>query len=661
MTILLFCCTTLHAQQPSGYTIEQLLQQLDAADDTETESWESIYDVVCDIAENPINLNTATKEDLQRLPFLTNQQIEDIQAYLYQYGDMQSMGELAMISSLDEVRMELLRHCSYISTTNSQGFPSWSTIAKYGKHNATLTGKIPFYKRKGDDNGYLGYPYRHSLRYSYGYGDYLKVGLTAAQDAGEPFFKGGNGMGYDHYSYYLVIRKLGRLKNLTLGHYKLRTGMGLVANNDIAFGKTMLLPTLLRPTATLRPYASRSSANYLQGAAATVEIVKHLDVTPFVSYRYIDATLRTDIPDAIATIVKSGYHRTPTEMKKKHNASMTNAGMHMEWKNNGFHLGATGLYTHLSMPLKPKTQQDYRRYSASGDSFWNASMDYGYTSNRLTVSGETAINDQHAIATANAASLRLSGAWQVTALQRFYSYRYYSLLANSFSDGGSVQNESGLYVGAEWRPSRRLAVSAYADVAHFPWKKYQADQSSNAWDANLAASYTTKPLTLSLHYRYRTKQKNNQQKTALTDDATHRLRLAAAWHHGAWSTLTQGYMAINDYKQSSRGWMASQQVAWQHRGTLQIAAHIAWFHTDDYASRIYSFERGPMYEFYFPAFYGEGIRYSLLAKATLSAKVSLLARMATTNYFDRDHISSGLQQIDHSSMTDLELQLRLRL
>ena len=36
-------------------------------------------------------------------------------------------------------------------------------------------------------------------------------------------------------------------------------------------------------------------------------------------------------------------------------------------------------------------------------------------------------------------------------------------------------------------------------------------------------------------------------------------------------------------------------------------------------------------------------------------------KVATTDYFDRDHISSGLQQIDASSQTDIEMQLRIRL
>lgn len=35
-----------------------------------------------------------------------------------------------------------------------------------------------------------------------------------------------------------------------------------------------------------------------------------------------------------------------------------------------------------------------------------------------------------------------------------------------------------------------------------------------------------------------------------------------------------------------------------------------------------------------------------------------IMKLGTTDYFDRNHISSGYQRIDRSSQTDLDLQLR---
>ena len=103
--------------------------------------------------------------------------------------------------------------------------------------------------------------------------------------------------------------------------------------------------------------------------------------------------------------------------------------------------------------------------------------------------------------------------------------------------------------------------------------------------------------------------------------------------------------------------MVTQRVGyvWQRGG---VDASLGYFHTDDYATRLYAYERGPLYQFSFPSFYGHGFRLSLLVRHALTPRLLLLARLATTDYLDRDHISSGLQQIDHSSQTDLDVQLR---
>ena len=63
---------------------QEYLEQLSEQEEYEDMNWESYEDILEGYAENPINLNTATKEDLEQFPFLSAQQIEDIQAYIYQ-------------------------------------------------------------------------------------------------------------------------------------------------------------------------------------------------------------------------------------------------------------------------------------------------------------------------------------------------------------------------------------------------------------------------------------------------------------------------------------------------------------------------------------------------------------------------------------------------
>ena len=41
------------------------------------------YELLSRLASHPFNINTATKEDLEQLPFLNDQQIADIMEYVY--------------------------------------------------------------------------------------------------------------------------------------------------------------------------------------------------------------------------------------------------------------------------------------------------------------------------------------------------------------------------------------------------------------------------------------------------------------------------------------------------------------------------------------------------------------------------------------------------
>ena len=639
---------------------QDVIAELATSDDMESPAWDNTIDLLTELADSPIDINNATREELERLPFLSDIQIEDIMAYLYQYGSMKSEGELAMIVSLDPLRRKLLTRFIFFGEKNEdRKFPKLSDISKYGKHDILASIKVPFYERKGDKNGYLGYQYKHSIRYTFSYSDYVKIGLTGAQDAGEPFFAGRNSMGYDHYSFYLSLRKMGRIKSLVVGRYKVKMGMGLVINNNIGLGKLTSLSSLGRQSNYIGGYSSRSDANYLQGAAITVSLPANMELTAFASYREIDATLNKD-DGSIATILKTGYHRTPTEMEKKNNSSQSLAGGNLSFDKNGFHAGVTALYTHLNRNIDPG-EQLYRRYYAKGQDYWNISVDYGFNKGRFSFAGETATGDCNAIATINKLGFRASGSLSLMAVYRRYSYKYYSLFSESFSEGGYVQNESGIYLGAEWHPSSYLSMSAYSDYSHFPWAKYLIDFSSRAWDNLVSASYSRGNITLGLRYRLKMKEKNNDEKNGLTDDITHKARLFMEYKTETWKLKTQADFTSDHYKENSNGWMITQSASWTPNRKLSFSASAGYFNTDDYNSRICFYEKGLLYSFNYPSLYGEGVRYSLWTRLTLSSRIWITAKLATTDYFDRDHISSGLQQIDHSSMTDLELQMRVRI
>ena len=644
---------TASAQQEHEW--EEYLNEVLTIEDVGTAAWEELYEQLCELNQHPMDMNHASREQLEQLPFLSAQQVEDIMAYLYQYGPMKSLAELQMIRSLDYQRRRLLTFFVRIDDDEQkQGFPSLKTITQYGRHELMATAKIPFYERRGDNEVYKGWPYRHWLKYQFSYDDQVKAGLVGAQDAGEPFFANKNRWGYDYYSYYVQIKHWGRLESLVLGKYRVSMGMGLIANNGFTMGKLTSLQNLGRSTTTLRAHSSRSSADYLQGAGATMTIVKGLSLTGFLSYRAMDATLNKD--GSATTIVTSGYHRTETELEKKDNLRNTTFGGNIRYQQHGIHAGLNIIAAHLNRELKPNTSLLYRQHAAQGTDFMNFSADYGYIHHRFAFNGETAMNKNGALATINSLSLQCGNGVSLMALYRFYSFRYTSLYANSFSEGGWVQNESGVYLGVNWQPSPRLKVMAYSDYAYFPWAKYQISQSSHAFDNMLQVSYLRNRWTIDARYRLKVRQRDNEDKSALQSRTEYRGRLSLTYD-GSFSSRTQVDYTQIVFRGQDRGWMVSQSLGYHHRW-LKLSGGLGYFHTDSYDSRVYLYESGPLYSYGFSQFSGEGIRYWLMARAEISRRLILTAKFGTTDYFDRSVIGTSYQQIDGSSQSDLDLQVR---
>lgn len=650
--VLLLTVLSSAAQEHRAW--EPLLAQVLTSDDLEAETWEDTYTLLCELEEQPLDLNTVTREELEQLPFLSAQQVEGIVAYLYYYGPMKSLSELRMIKALDRIQVNLLRCFTYVGDERQESpYPRLNDILSYGRHELMGNVRLPFYEREGDKNGYLGYPYRHWGRYQLTYRDYVKLGAVFSQDAGEPFFAGRNKAGYDFYSYYLQLKHLHRVENLVIGKYKLSAGMGLVLNNSFGMGKLVMLQQLGRSTNTVRPHASRSQSGYFRGIAATVSLSPHCRLTAFASYRPQDATLNDD--GTAATLLADGYHRTQTEMDKKDNTHATDAGARVFYRDGAFHAGATAVYTHFDRELRPNTATLYRRHYAQGNDFLNVSADYGYLHHRFSLNGETAMNRDGALATINSLNANVSDQLSVMLLQRFYSYSYTALYARSLSEGGRVQNESGVYLGLTWKPTPSLRLQAYTDYAYFAWARYQVSKPSHAWDNLVTAAYSRQLWSLTGRYRLHFRQKDNEAKTALDNLTEHRFRLAfSRLELGRLSTTTQTDAIVAD---SEWGYMLTQTVnaRWP---SLLLNVGGGYFHTTGYDSRLYVYERGPLYSFSFPAYYGEGLRLHLLAQVSVSHNLSLTAKIGYTHYYDRSTIGSGLQQIDGSSQTDLDLQAR---
>lgn len=660
LVFLIFCMGTVCARAQNERSWEEWLGTMSDVDDAESDRLELTYEELSELENHKIDLNRCTRDELLQLPLLSAQQVMDFIEYRNRHGRIETMVELYMIRSMEKSTIDLLSHFATIyPEVVKDTLPSLKNLIRYGRHELLATFKAPFYNRRGDENGYLGYKYKHWLRYTFTSGQHVKLGLVASQDAGEPFSAGQNKAGYDYYSFYLMLQKWGCVRRMVVGRYRLKFGMGLVINNSFGLGKINTLVTLGRSANNIMPHGSRSEANYLQGAAVCFRLSDRFSLTAFASLRKVDATLNRN-SSTVATLLRTGYHRTKSEMERRRNTSESLFGANLNFFRNGWHAGITGLYTAFNRELLPSTTQLYRRWYPRGSRFWNASIDYGYVSGRLNLSGETATGNCQQVATINTVSYQLTSTLTLVALQRYYPYQYYSLFSRSFAEGGAVQDESGVYLGGDWLIGRFMKLMFYTDYAWFAWPKYRISESSGSWDNMAQLSWQKELWSWAFRYRIRARKRDVAGKRGTTSYTEQRMRSTVTYSNNRWNLQTQADMALCQFTHNSFGVMLTENAGYScQRFRVNVTA--GYFHTDDYNSRLYTYERSVLYNFSFPSFYGHGMRLALNMRADFTSHLMLIGKLGMTKYFDRKVIGSGLQRINGSSMTDLEVQLRVKL
>lgn len=702
--LLLVCsCALAQEQESQSQFWEQYLTELYENEEDAAGNMEEAYEHLMELTQQPLDINKAEVDELLTIPGLTIDQISDIIRYREKYGRYRTTDELNMIASIDDrMKRYLVSFMKVYDDDASQWYKGeqLKRNIKRMSHTFLATATIPTYYRAGDKgataagaesenkyaNTYLGDPVKHSLRYSLAMGQNAKLNLAGAKTAGEPFFANGNGMGYDTYAFNLSLKRIGMFRHIIVGQFKAQFGMGLVLNNSFTLGKQGMISSVGRLTNTFTPHSSTSDSKHLQGIAATVDLGRW-QLSAFFSYRYIDATLNAD-GSTISTILTSGYHRTVKEMEKKNNTTQMTEGVHVRYsdvtrKGLDWMVGASFLHTSLNRSLDPTyskadTISDgkmYRRFYPRGSTFWNASVDYRIRWRDITFTGETATcslpmdgGGMGSVATINSILWRTSNSVTLTALQRYYQHDYTALYGSAFSDGGMVQNESGIFVGVKWVAAKRLVIDAYTDFAYFPWLKYRISNTSHSWDNSITATYTLPQWTFAARYRLKTRQRDitltdedGTKLKQLAEKTDQRLRLSASYTDGRWTSKTQVEACLLRFDDVTNGVMVSQAVSYDINKVFSVYASGAYFNTDDYDSRLYTYEKGMLYSFAYSAFYGRGLRASLLLKAKMSRACTAQVKVGHTHYYDRDVIGTAERQIFSNHQTDIDLQVKVKL
>ena len=666
----LFIIPACSAQNPSENLMEEVLEDLSVNNDINNSvnslNWENELEELSNRLQEPVNLNSATREQLEQFPFLSDIQIEHLLAYIYIHGQMETIYELQLVEELDRQTIQYLLPFVCIKAINNEPAFRWKTMLKdagrYGKNEVLIRLDIPFYKRKGYEHTYLGPSVYNSVKYTFRYRDQLYAGGVAEKDAGEPFAALHNRYGYDYYSFYLLLQNCGRLKLLAVGNYRLSFGQGLVMSTDYLMGKTIYASSFNNRSTGIKKHSSTDEYNYFRGVATTVALTKRLSVSAFYSHRNMDGVV-TD--GEITSVYKTGLHRSRKEADKKNLLTSQLTGGNVSYQQNHIRLGITGVYYVFNRPYEPELT-GYSKYNIHGNHFYNLGIDYAYRWRRFSFQGETAIGKQ-GWASLNRLQYSPVQDIQFMLIHRFYSYDYWAMYAHSFGEGSTVQNEQGYYVGLETTPFSHWRFFVSFDLFSFPWKKYRINKPSRGTDGLIQATFTPRT-NLSMYLKYRYKQKERDltgSKGTLTLPIFHhqlRYRLNYSLNDVFSSRTTLDYNHFHSQdRAATKGYQVTQMISSQLPWTRLFAdVQGSYFCTDDYDSRVYVSEKGLLYTFYTPSFQGRGFRCAVRLRYELNKHWLFITKFGETIYLNRNEIGSGNDLIYGNKKADIQMQLRIK-
>ena len=649
--------------------MEEVLEDLSVNNDINNSvnslNWENELEELSNRLQEPVNLNSATREQLEQFPFLSDIQIEHLLAYIYIHGQMETIYELQLVEELDRQTIQYLLPFVCIKAINNEPAFRWKTMLKdagrYGKNEVLTRLDIPFYKRKGYEHTYLGPSVYNSVKYTFRYRDQLYAGGVAEKDAGEPFAALHNRYGYDYYSFYLLLQNCGRLKSLAVGNYRLSFGQGLVMSTDYLMGKTIYASSFNNRSTGIKRHSSTDEYNYFRGVATTVALTKRLSVSAFYSHRNMDGVV-TD--GEITSVYKTGLHRSRKEADKKNLLTSQLTGGNVSYQQNHIRLGITGVYYVFNRPYEPELT-GYSKYNIHGNHFYNLGIDYAYRWRRFSFQGETAIGKQ-GWASLNRLQYSPVQDIQFMLIHRFYSYDYWAMYAHSFGEGSTVQNEQGYYVGLETTPFSHWRFFVSFDLFSFPWKKYRINKPSRGTDGLIQATFTPRT-NLSMYLKYRYKQKERDltgSKGTLTLPIFHhqlRYRLNYSLNDVFSSRTTLDYNHFHSQdRAATKGYQVTQMISSQLPWTRLFAdVQGSYFCTDDYDSRVYVSEKGLLYTFYTPSFQGRGFRCAVRLRYELNKHWLFITKFGETIYLNRNEIGSGNDLIYGNKKADIQMQQRM--
>ncbi len=643
--------------------VEKILESV-AEKNTQNMDYTNLLDAVEFLSNNPLDINTATAEELQHIYLFNDYQIKSLLKYRKNNGTFFSIYELQLVPGFSTDFIQTIAPLIRIKPNIPELDRKYTRQLILLKAETNLQ-KEKAYNMDSDSSKYLGNPYKYYIRYQYIINSKIQFGFTAEKDKGEPFFTTPNGQGFDYYSGYFQIKKVGFFQQINVGDYQVKFGEGLNLWSGIRQGKSSFTTQNRRKLQGINAYKSTNENLFFRGISAIITPIKNSELGVFASSKKIDATIDTS-ENFISGIVNTGLHRNLKEFDKKHNIKEQALGAYFIINKRIIKAGISFTYYKYSSPLENKKQL-YAYHNFKGTDNYNVSVNYKTNLKNITLFGEIARCKSGGLGFLQGANLQLHPQIFIEGIYRNYEKNYHTRYAAAFGERSENRNERGFYLGTTIYPLPKWSIKAYYDQYEFPWLTYRASSPISGHD--YFAEIDFKPnnnLTVYFRYKQENKPENSHklpiQSTVEVQKNHYRLHLTA---EPAPNWQLRNRVEFSYYKKQQRtehGFLAYQDIIYQfNKLPLRVGIRYAVFDTDSYNTRIYAYENDVLYGYSIPAYYDKGTRFYINVKYQILKNAVLYFRYAQTQYANKKSMGSGLSTIKGSTKSDIKILVKVNL
>jgi hypothetical protein len=619
-----------------------------AANETDPEGASLLTEQLYELYEKPVTINSGTISEISRLFFLSDFQIKSLTDYIQTTGKIVSLYEIAAIPGFDRSVAEM------ISPFISFGLIADNIPDSLKWNNTLLTNLIV---NPGErDTSLSGSSLKFLTKYRLRAGPF-EGGFTIEKDPGEKFFTGSPPLP-DFFSAHASYSGKGVVKKIIVGDFSSRFGQGTNINTGIRTGLSLTSPGYMSARNEIRPYTSTDENNYFRGVAAEFSLRK-FDLSIFCSYNKIDATpaLRPDSSYTyIENLYRTGLHTTSSQILKKDILSETASGFNFSCNLTSMKIGMTWSAIMFSIPILAEVTDPENLYDFNNRKNNIFSLYYNSLISRILLYGEISLNNMDNFAVVQGATLRPSDRLSINVLYRDYAREFISFHGNGPGNSSHNNNERGILGNFTFEAAKHLFISAGCDLCYYPWLRYRCSFPSMGKRYEIRIQYLpSEKITCDFLYSYRHAMFDDQADQGISGIAeTISRTIRGSVKYTLNNCLTMATRL--DYKvvdpSGNKGMLMMQDIIYRfHQLPLTFWFRYCIFNTDDWDTRLYTYENDLLYNFSIPALSGEGSRSYLMIKWKIGKFSELRIKYGLTTLLRNTDITEDKDE--------LKLQLRL--